>query len=226
MHSHRYKLVQREHTATLPGTRICTEIRLNMTTVLDWPQKVNAGTRYLSKRTWVVTNLKGQKEAAQEIIRAKVSFCFAAHPLFTCNPQIQRSHMAVMRVYKGRMCWGNVLFQEQIAPHNTKSQDTIHNWCRFAKHLYEHCNNMCRIATLIQLKRNIGETWRKMERIKVQSRRIKHIYLSHVLTLFTLMLNLNIVFCKMPHLFPPLNVRGNCSTLHNTYLTVVSYAFV
>ena len=59
---------------------------------------------HLSIRTWVATNLQGTEEAAKEIIRANVSFCFAAHPQFTCNLQIQRSHMAAMRVYKGSMC--------------------------------------------------------------------------------------------------------------------------
>lgn len=116
MHSHRYKPVRREHRATLAGTRICSEKRQNMSVVLDWPQKPNPGTQHLSIQTWASTNLKGQKVAAQEIIRANVSFCFTAHLLFTCNLQIQKSHMAVMRVYKGGMCSGTVLFQEQIAP--------------------------------------------------------------------------------------------------------------
>lgn len=104
LHSHRYKPVRREHRATLAGTRICTEEDRTCRRYSIGLRSQNPGTRHLSIQTWVATNLKGQKEAAQEIIRANVSFCFTAHLLFTCNLQIQRSHMAVMRVYKGEMC--------------------------------------------------------------------------------------------------------------------------
>jgi len=132
MHSHRCKLVCREHTATLAGTRIRAEKRQNMSVVLDCPQKANPGTRPVSVQTGVATNLRGQKEAAQEIIRANVSFCFTSHPLFACNLKIQRSHMAVVRVYKG-MLRGTVLFQEN-ASHNIKSQGTL---CRCGTYLNE-----------------------------------------------------------------------------------------
>lgn len=48
----------------------------------NWLQEADRGAKHLSIQTWVATNLKGQREAAQESIRANVSFCFTAHLLF------------------------------------------------------------------------------------------------------------------------------------------------
>lgn len=65
-------------------------------------QKTNPETWRLSVRTWAAANPRGPKEA-QEIIRANVSFYFTAHLPFACNLHVQKSHMAVMKVYKGMM---------------------------------------------------------------------------------------------------------------------------
>lgn len=101
----------------------------------SWSKNMTTEQRDIHRQTGFATSLKGQKGAAQEIIRANVSFCFAAHLLFMCSLQIQRSHMAVMT-------WRINCISEQ---------EPGYNLCAICMTMYR---NMCSKNMRIQLGNN------------------------------------------------------------------------